>query len=208
VRDAGKGIGRAACEAVPDRVLSWAAVVLALSCLLVPGRSSAEDVEVPTSLQAELLAKVAEYDRNFQARAQGRALVLLVVKPGSADSARVAAQMETSFSRIDHIAGLPHDEEIVSYAGAIELAATCRSRHVAVVFFGPGFRDDVEAIRRALEGVDVLSAAGVADYVPLGIVFGSEVVSGRPRLLIHLTQARLQNVDIRAEALKLMKVFQ
>jgi hypothetical protein len=57
-------------------------------------------------------------------------------------------------------------------------------------------------------GVDVLSATGVPDYVPSGIVLGFDVVSGRPKLLVHLTQARLQKVELRADLLKLMKVFE
>ena len=46
------------------------------------------------------------------------------------------------------------------------------------------------------------------DYVPGGIVLGFDVVSGRPKLLVHLTQAKRQNVALRAEALKLMRVFE
>ena len=90
----------------------------------------------------------------------------------------------------------------------MELAGLCRSRKIAIVFFGSGFHDDVEAIRDALSGVDVLSAAGVPEYVPSGIVLGFDVVSGRPKLLVHLGQAKRQNVSLRAEALKLMKVYE
>jgi len=159
------------------------------------------------SLQAELLAKVAEYDRNFVARAHGRAHVLIVAKGGDADSMRVARQMETALSRLDGIAGLPHDESIYTYSGASEVAAACRSRGIAIVFFGPGFGDEIAAIRKALSDVDVLSAGSVPEYVAAGVVLGFDVVSGRPKLLIHLPQARLQNVDLRSEVLKLMRVF-
>lgn len=176
--------------------------------IAVAGSSSADDVAVPISLQADLLVKVAQYDKNFSARAGERAQVLLVVKPGNASSAYVASQMEASLARIDEIAGLPHDEAVVAYPGAVELATLCRSRHAAIVFFGPGFGKDVEAIRAALTDVDILSATAVVDDVPKGIVLGFDVVSGRPKLLVHLTQARRQNVALRAEALKLMKVFE
>jgi hypothetical protein len=44
--------------------------------------------------------------------------------------------------------------------------------------------------------------------VPAGIVLGFDVVSGRPKLLVNLTQAKRQNVSLRAEALKLMKVYE
>jgi hypothetical protein len=179
-----------------------------MTSLLVPTSSSADDVSVPVSLQADLLVKVAQYDRNFTTRAGERVQVLLVVKPGNSNSAYFASQMEASLARIPQIAGLPHDEVVVAYPGAGELAKLCRSHHAAIVFFGPGFRDDVEAIRAALTDVDVLSATAIPDYVPGGIVLGFDVVSGRPKLLVHLTQAKRQNVALRAEALKLMRVFE
>src|SRR5262249_26044655 len=191
-----------------DRRARWVALIVAAALLLFPSASSAEDVTVPISLQAELLAKVAEYDRNFTARAGDRVHVLLIVKPNNADSAYVASQMEAALSRISQIVGLPHDETILPYPGAAELAKLCRARHAAIVFFGPGFRDDIDAIRTELNGVDVLSATGVPNYVAGGVVLGFDVVSGRPKLLVHLTQARRQNVSLRADVLKLMKVYE
>ena len=53
-----------------------------------------------------------------------------------------------------------------------------------------------------------MSVASVPDYVQGGIVLGFDVVSGRPKLLFNLTQARLQNVDLRAAVLKLMTVIE
>jgi hypothetical protein len=176
--------------------------------LVAIGSRGADDVAVPVTLQADLLAKVAEYDRNFADRARDQVHVLLVAKQGSSASARVASQMAASLGRLPQIAGLPHDETLVPYPGAAELAALCRSRNAAIVFFGPGFADDIEAIRKELVGVDILSATAVPEYVPEGIVLGFDAISGRPKLLVNLTQAKTQNVSLRAEALKLMKVYE
>jgi hypothetical protein len=169
---------------------------------------AAEEVALPVSAQAELLVKVAEYDRNFSERARDRVHVVLLVKPNDTQSAYVTTQMSGALGRIGTIGGLPHDETIVPYAGANELAELCRARHVAIIYVAPGLGDEVGAIRKALNGVDVLTATGVPDYVPAGIVLGFDVVSGKPKLLVHLTQARLQNVALRAEVLKLMKVYE
>ena len=40
------------------------------------------------------------------------------------------------------------------------------------------------------------------------LVFGFDLVSGRPKLLLNLTQAKLQNVAMKAAVLKLMQVFE
>jgi hypothetical protein len=175
---------------------------------LVVSPASAESVPVPIVLQAELLAKVLEYDRNFAARAGERAKVLLVAQSGNADSKTVVQQMSAALGRLPQMAGLPHDEAVLSYPGAQELAKVCRDRHISVVYFGPGFHDDLDAIRAALSGLDILSVASVPDYVYGGVSLGFDVVSGHPKLLFNLPQARLQNVDLRAAVLKLMTVIE
>jgi hypothetical protein len=192
----------------PSRRRFGIVLLLGLAAPLVVSQGHAESVTAPVVLQAELLAKVAEYDRNFGARAGDRARVLLVTQPTNADSVTVAQQMSAALGRLSQIAGLPHDETILPYPGAAELARVCRDRHVSIVYFGPGFRDDVADIRAALSSVDVLTVASIPDYVRDGIVLGFDVVSGHPKLLFNLPQARLQKVALTATVLKLMTVYE
>jgi hypothetical protein len=168
----------------------------------------AEDVLVPESLQAELVAKMAAYDRSFAARAGDRAHVLIFDKPDDANSARSAAHLEAAFHALGDVGGLPHDETIVEWPGAGALAQVVRARHAAIVYFTPGFAQDIGAIRTSLDGVDVLSVTAVGDYVPLGIVLGFDLVSGKPKLLVNLGQARKQHVAFMAEVLKMARVYE
>jgi hypothetical protein len=179
-----------------------------LACVLAPRPVGAEEPSVPVSLEAQLLAKVVAYDRHMPARAGGRAHVLILSKTGNPDSERAAAQMVSAIGAISELAGLPHDEVVWPYNGASGLAEACKNKHVAIVFVTPGFADDVDAIRGALDGVDVLSASAVADYVPKGVVLGFDLVSGKPKLLVNLTQAKKQQVDLSSDVLKLMKVYE
>jgi hypothetical protein len=185
-----------------------AAVLVALAGPLIVSPGRAESVAAPVALQADLLAKVAAYDRNFVERAGERAQILLVTQPNNADSVNVAQQMSAALGRFAEIGGLPHDEAILAYPGPSELARICRDRRIAIVYFGPGFHDDVRAIRGALASVPVLSVAAVPDYVREGIVLGFDVISGHPKLLFNLTQAKLQKVALTASVLKLMTVFE
>jgi hypothetical protein len=170
--------------------------------------SHADMVGVPIELQAELLAKVAGYDRNMAARAGDRVQVLLVTNPSDAESGRFATRMQLALQSVGQIGGLPHDERITPFAGAAELAQQCRTRRIAIIIVAPGLGDHVGSIRDALDGIDVLTVASVPDYVQQGIVLGFDVVSGKPKLLVHLTRARRQHVELRAEVLKLMRVFE
>ncbi len=179
-----------------------------VACLGMPNIGNAELVSVPLDRQAELLARVAAYDRNMLPRAGGRVHVLIVAHQMDPESIGLAKRMEAALQSIPDIAGLDHDERVVSFSSPADLARQCRSQHVAIVYLGSGFANDVPAIRDALDGVSVLTVAAVPDYVELGIVLGFDVLSGRPKLLVHLGQARRQHVDLRADLLKMAKVFE
>jgi hypothetical protein len=176
--------------------------------LLLRGRTAlAEEVPVPVDLQAELFLKVAAYDRSFAARAGDRARVVVVSNLEDGDSKAVAAQMTRALAGVDSIGGLPKEIIAHAFSSASAIADLIRSRRVAIVYFASGVGRAVPAIATALDGVDVLTVAAVPDYVPRGIVLGAELASAKPKLLIHLTQARSQNVQLSPDLLKLMKVY-
>jgi hypothetical protein len=181
--------------------------MLLLVAIALPSRA-AEEVLVPVGLQAELVAKVARYDKNFAARAGDRAHVLILTRPGDAESVRTAAHMETALRGINDIGGLPHDETTIAYPGAKSLADTIRLRHYAIVYVGPALGGEIDAIRDALSGVSVLTVAATFEYVPRGVVLGFDVVSGKPKLVVNLAQAKRQEVVFKAEVLKLMRVIE
>lgn len=179
-----------------------------LALLMVAEHVRADDQLVPIQLEAQLFAKVLTYDKNFPDRAGGMARVLLVVKKDNADSVRVAAQMESALKPMAQIGGLPHEEIVVTFSGAGALAELVKTNGADAVFFGPGFDDDIDAISKALDGHDVLTAGSVPEYVPHGIVLGFDIVSGSPKLLVHLTQAKRQHVALRADLLRLARIFE
>lgn len=177
-------------------------------CVLFEHDARARDVEVPVRVQAELIAKVAGYDRNFAARAATKALVLVLVAKGDADSERVGGQMVQELAALPLVGGLPHVEEVVAFSTAARLAATCRERRAALVYVAPGLSEQLAGVAAALDGVDVLSAGALGDDVERGLVVGIEVASGKPRLVVSLRQARKQNVSFKPELLPLARVIQ
>jgi len=185
--------------------------VAAAFCVVVLTPSDdafAEEAPVPEKLQAELIAKIAAYDRSFTARARDRAHVVIIDRPDDADSVRSATHLEAALHELPDVGGLPHDEAVVPWPGAAGIADLLRARHAAIVYFTPGFSADLGGIRAALDGIDVLSVAAIPDYVPQGVVLGFDVISGKPKLLVNLTQARKQHVAFMAEILKMAKVYE
>jgi len=171
-------------------------------------RARAEDVAVPVSLQAELIAKVAAYDKNLAGRAGDRVRILVLQKPESADSVRVASQMQKALSQTLDIAGLPLETLVLAFSTVDDLVSSIRTKHASIVYITPGFDGDIAAIAKNLSGASVLTVSAVASYVPKRAVLGFDLVSGKPKLVVNLTQARLQSVAFKPDVLKLMKVYE
>ena len=189
---------------ITRRVLVSAAVAL----LLVPIEAAhAEDIVVPITLQADLTAKVAAYDRNFAGRAGDKVKILILTKSGDALSTRIGTQAQKAFGDLADFAGLPHAETLATYSSAADLASSCKSKKYAVVYVTPGFDGDIAAIAEALKGTSVLTVSAVPGYVPKGIVLGFDTDSGKSKLLVNLKQAKEQSVSFKSEMLKLMKVY-
>ncbi|HEY6558867.1 MAG TPA: YfiR family protein [Polyangiaceae bacterium] len=174
---------------------------------MLAASSFASSALVPADLQAELISKLAAYDRNFSARARPTAVVLIVSRPGNPRSSLGAAVMKSEFAKLERIGGLPHRENVIPFEGAAALAKRCRAEGAAIVYLTPGLEDQVAEIQKALTGLDILSVSGVPESVPEGIVLGFELVSGKPKILLNLPQAKRQNVSFKADVLKLMKVY-
>jgi len=182
--------------------------LLVLSSLIVTRRATAaEEPSVPSWMQSDLLSKLVPYDRNFESRANGRVQTLILTKRGRLDSGRVADQLQAAFAHIDEVGKLPHEERIFEYSGPESLIAACKSSRASIVYVTPGFRDDVPVLRAAFTGANVLSVAAVPEYVERGIVLGFDLVSSKPKMLLHLSQARAQQVAFKSDVLRLMRVY-
>src|SRR5260370_16436027 len=121
-------------------------IAVGLAAPLFVSRAHAESVPVPVVLQAELLAKVLEYDRNFPSRAGDRTRVLLVTQPTNPDSTTVVHQMPAALRTFSQMSGLPHDQIVIGYPAAQPLPKTCRHRQIPVVYSAPGCPADLRTL--------------------------------------------------------------
>jgi hypothetical protein len=196
---------RARWHGAQERCTRRVALLAGIGSFLVPAATLA-DAAVPYALQAQLMAKVASYDRRFRERNGGKVLALLITKRGNAESAQVAQQLKAALGELPTIGDLPHHEEVVSYDGVESLARIVRERRAGIVYFCPGFDGEIGALRRALASARTLTVAAIPDYVASGVVLGFDLVSGKPKLLVHLAAALEQGIEFRSDVLRLMKV--
>ncbi len=77
------------------------------------------------------------------------------------------------------------------------------------MYLTPGFEAaELKAISSSLAGASVLSAGAVASFVRDGVVLSFDLVSGKPKLLVHIRRARDQKVELSSYVLKLVKVVE
>lgn len=182
--------------------------LLVAAGLVLPQRGAAQEIAVPLPLQATLLVKAAALDWNLPARAGARVNLVIVEKAGIADSHRAALQLKAALETQQKLAGLPLAIRIATFVDAPKLAVTCRDERVSILHFSSGFESsEIRAIAEALAGGDVLSVAAVAADVQEGIVLGFDLVSGKPKILANLKQARRQNVQLASGLLSVAQVY-
>lgn len=182
---------------------------LSAAFMLVPSFTHAdEDVAVPVPLQIELLLKVAGYDKNLAARAPSVVRVLVLTKGGNAQSTRVgqaaarALEGKTAGSR-------PVEVSTQAFTGGAALASRVKEAKLAIIYVTPGFdASEMDGIAKSLAGVSVLSAGALTRFIEGGVVLGFELVSGKPKLLVHLRRARDQSVELSSQVLKIVRVIE
>lgn len=183
------------------------AVLLALLTSTLALVAHAEPATAPFPVQAQILARILPYDRGFAARVKGDVVVLLLQKANDSESSNAVQQMGRALNDIGEVRKAKIRVHTLEYTSAAALAAACASQGVHVLYVAPGFRGQVAAIARALVGSGILSVAAVEPYVQEGAVLGVDIVSGKPRMSIHLAQSRAQKIDFPAAVLNLAKVY-
>ena len=187
------------------RVVAGIAMVLLAMVLSADSRA---DAHVPPQLQAQLVGRLGSFDRNFQARAGAAALVLVVHKAGDAESSFEAASLAKALGELHDVGGLPPKVEEAEFGDVAQLAARCRARHVAIVYFAGGLENEMGRVAGAFSGVDVLTVGTSARHAENGAVVGFGLEEARPKLVLNLRQARVQNVNFKAEVLKLARLVE
>ncbi|HEY5960609.1 MAG TPA: YfiR family protein [Polyangiaceae bacterium] len=185
------------------RLLFGALVMLGVS--LTTLRSIAEDITVPVRTQAQLIVKVAGYDRGLVARPGPRRV--LILRTRATASQRVADGILAELRSFEAIAGAAHQDQVIEFTSAQDLRKRIDAQGVQVLYVCPGLEDQLVSIGNTLTGLTVLSFGAGPDHAHLGTVIAFDILSGRVQLLVNLRQAQKQNVQLHAEFLKIAKVI-
>jgi hypothetical protein len=185
------------------RSLAW---LSAGASLLLSRTGAALEPEVPIRLQVSLLDRVIPFDRNFGVRVHGRLSLAVVVDESNEDSVRIGAQLLSELGARERLGDHPLLAVRVPFKSVQGLSDECKRLKAGVVYVTPGVREPIASLAATLLGLKVMTVGTMPEQVSQGLVLGSAVRSGKPRVLVNLSQARLQEVDFRADFLRLAEV--
>jgi len=188
--------------------VSRAAALVSLLLVILACRNLYAESGAPLTLQALLLARVCNYDRNFKARAGSVAKVLVMHRRGDPDSTFEGTGLAKAIADLHDIGGLPFNVEEAGFGDAESLAKRCRADKIAILYLTVGLEADTARIATALANVGVLTVGSSARHAENGAVIGFGVEEARPKLVINLKQAAAQNVKFKAEVLALARLIQ
>ncbi len=166
----------------------------------------AVEPEVPIRLQVSLLDRVIPFDRNFGVRVHGELSVVVVVDASSEDSVRTGSQLQTELSSRDSLGTYPISVVRVTFRGLGALVQSCQRLRAGVVYVTPGVREPTAKLASSMHGLHVLTVGVMPEQVGQGLILGAAVRSAKPRVLVNLSQARQQEVDFRADFLRMAEV--
>ena len=183
-------------------------VLLSLAGIAVWGTARADTPSVPLPLQVELCSKVIEYVQEPAVLSLDRIRIGIVVKTGSPESMRAGAELKAAFDRAVIANGHAHEQSIVEWSNAKALAEQARSRNLTVLYFTPGLDAEIGPSAAALVGQRIVTVGAVDSFVSAGVVMGFELVSGHPKMILNLRQAKRQDIVLRAAIIRLMRIVE
>jgi hypothetical protein len=178
------------------------------AALLASYRAVADEPSVPPRLQADLSAKVIDYVQTPAPRDNDVIRIGILTKAGDVDSTHVGTELKATLDKVDTIAGLPHEQVMMTWLSADRVAQESKERKLFALYVAPGLGPEISAIARALDGVPLVTIAAVDAYVLDGAILSFEQVSGHPRMVFNLTQARRQGVTFRSGVMRLMRIVE
>lgn len=146
--------------------------------------------ELPVPLQVQLLQKTASYITTLAPSESGKVKVL-VLYPG-ATAARGSETLTTALNGVGQVGKFPLEAKLVALGSLRESLVTEKPQVLWVAS-----ETDEKGVAQVLEAcgpMSILTVSGNAAHVKQGVILGFELVEARPRILVHLKQARAQNV--------------
>ena len=183
--------------------------IAALLCASLPGMAHAAELD-PKQI-ALLMVRILAYDRNFKARADGKAApILILYQDGNALSEATQVDLSNVFEELTpsvRVGGLPLQVASLAYTKPLAMEARVLALHPVVLFICPGLADAIPQISAICRKRSVLSMATTTSYVKGGLSVGLSPGDDRIRIAINLPASKAEGTDLDAALLRIAEVY-
>ena len=162
---------------------------LAASVVLLAALAARAD-ELPLPLQVQLLQKTSSYITSLSPGETGKVKVL-VVHPGDRPT-RFAEQLSEAINKLGQLGKHEAEAKAVALGG---LKATIAAEKPQMLFLAPDVDEKgVGAVLEACGSANIVTVSAMQAHVKQGVILGFDLQEAKPRILVHLKQARAQSV--------------
>jgi hypothetical protein len=182
------------------------ALLVAALLLLTAVPMRAQESGVPIALQVELLGRVLWYERGLQKSPDKELRAVIVERAADAASKLAAAQLIAQLERVKQLGGKRVAARRVVFDSAEQIGRVVQEQRAYLACLTPGLGKVAAELARVFAARGVFSVSTQGADTARGIVLGFELESGKPRILLNLTQARAQKLDFNAQLLRVVQV--
>ncbi len=170
--------------------------------------ASAQDIEVPMSIQVALLSKILSFDRNLER--QDGAIVVGVVYQRRVRASVLAKESVISLVGRETRAtgGVPIRCLPIDLTDVASLDSAIVENDIDVLYITPLRAVNLQSITAISRKRGVLTSTGVTEYVPKGVAVGFGAEQERPRILVNLPAAKAEGADLSSGLLKLVQLIE
>lgn len=162
---------------------AWAGAVMLVA---VAARAD----ELPVSLQAQLLQKAATYITSLAPGDSG-AVKVLVLHPGASPT-RWSEGLAGALNQLGQLGKFKGEAKVVPVSG---LKSALAAEKPQVIWVPPELDEKgVSAVLEAVGTSNIVTVSVVSAHVKQGVILGFDLLEAKPRILVHLKQARAQSV--------------
>lgn len=146
--------------------------------------------ELPLPMQVQLLQKTSAYITSLVPGESGKVKVL-VVHPGD-KAPRFAEQLVESLNKLGQLGKHPAEAKPVPLAG---VKAALGVEKPQMLFLSPDLDEKgVASVLEACGTASIVTVSPTQAHVKQGVILGFDLQEAKPRILVHLKQARAQSV--------------
>lgn len=188
----------------PGGRITLCALLMIVLAAIAPHRLSAQEMDLPVSIQVPLFLKVMTFDRQRNLQNETSLVVGIAYQSGFRASATTRTEVErhlrNSTERKVRVVLIDLDRD--------KLSDIMSQQHVTVLYVAPLRAFSIADIASAATAAHVTTITGVPTYVQQGLSVGARLQSERPKLLVNITASRKCGADFTSELLKLAEVIE